>query len=89
MQLLQDNAATEIFVFPNPTTDALQLQLNGNYTVMNVKIVNTSGQTVKQFGNLTVSGQTLKIPVSNLPAGNYWLYLQSGSEKQVLQFVKQ
>jgi hypothetical protein len=29
------------------------------------------------------------IPVQNLAAGKYWLHLQSGSEKQVLQFVKQ
>jgi hypothetical protein len=31
----------------------------------------------------------LQIPVSALASGTYFLYLQSGSEKQVLQFVKE
>jgi hypothetical protein len=88
MQLLQNNTATEILVFPNPTTDFLQLQLNNVYTKMNVQIVNNAGQIVKQINNLSLSGQSLSIPVSSLPAGNYWLHLQSGSEKQVIQFVK-
>ena len=74
--------------FPNPTTDVLQLQLNKTYDKMNVRIINSSGQVVKQF-TLPVSNQIITIPVQNLDAGKYWLHLQSGDEKQVLQFVKQ
>ncbi len=54
---------------------------------MNVQIINGAGQTIKQFANLPVSGQKLSITVHDLPAGQYWLNLQSGSEKQLLQFV--
>lgn len=88
IQQLQHNGTTDILVFPNPTTDVLQLQLNGTYTKINVQIVNTTGQIVYQMNNLSLSTQVLKIPVSDLPRGQYWLHLQSGSEKQVLQFVK-
>ena len=88
IEQLQKTTATEILVFPNPTTDILQLQLNAVYGKMNVQILNTAGQTVKQFNDLTVSNQTITIPVYNLPPGNYWLRLQSGAEKQVLQFAK-
>jgi len=88
IQQLQNNGASEILVFPNPTTDALQLQLNGTYDKMNVQIINSVGQIVKQLINLTVSNQTITISVNNLPAGQYWLHLQNGAEKQVLQFVK-
>jgi Secretion system C-terminal sorting domain len=84
----QNDKATEILVFPNPTTDKLQIQFNKWYDKMNVQIINSAGQTVKQFFGLSVSGQTLSIPVRNLPAGRYWLKLQSGGEKQTLQFVK-
>ena len=88
IQQLQNNGGTEILVFPNPATDVLQLQLNGSFEKMNVQIVNSNGQLVKQL-QLLVSNQILSIPVQNLAAGQYWLRIQSGSEKQVLQFVKQ
>ncbi|MBL7700929.1 MAG: FG-GAP repeat protein [Ferruginibacter sp.] len=89
MQYLQNDKATEILVFPNPTTDKLQFQFNKWYHKMNVQVINSAGQMIKQFTRLPVSGQTLSIPVHDLPAGQYWLTLQSGDEKQLLQFVKQ
>lgn len=88
IQQLQNDKATEIFVFPNPTTDVLQLQLNKVYAKMNVQIVSSVGQLVKQLV-IPVSNQIITIPVQNLARGKYWLYLQSGDEKQVLQFIKQ
>jgi hypothetical protein len=89
IQQLQNNGAIEILVFPNPTTDILQLQLNGDYNKMNIQVINSAGQSVKQLNNLSVSNQTLTIPVKDLAAGNYWLHLQTGTNMQVLQFVKQ
>lgn len=56
---------------------------------MHVQIINRVGQTLKQFTSLSVSRQTLSIPVHDLPAGRYRLNLQSGTEKQLLLFVKQ
>lgn len=87
IEQLQNDKATEILVFPNPAIDFLQLQLNGSFTKMNVQIVNSVGQLVKQL-QLSATNQTITIPVQNLPAGKYWLYLQGGDEKQLLQFVK-
>ncbi len=89
IQQLKHNTTAEILVFPNPTTDILHLQLNGPYSKMNVQIINTAGQTVKLIRDLPVSNQTLSIPVKQLATGQYWLHLESGNEKQVLQFVKQ
>ena len=89
IQLLQSNVATEIVVFPNPATNLLQLRLNNGYQKMNVQIMNGAGQVVKQYTNVTAANQLLQIPVSDLASGTYFLYLQSGSEKQVLQFVKE
>ena len=88
MQHLQNDKATEILVFPNPTTDVLQLQLNNAFDKMNVQIINNTGQLVKLL-NVAASNQIITIPVQNLAAGKYWLRLQSGNEKQMLQFVKQ
>jgi len=56
---------------------------------MNVQIINSQGQTLKKMPGLGSVGQVLSIPVHDLPAGRYWLKLQSNDEKQLLQFVKQ
>ncbi|MBK7434213.1 MAG: T9SS type A sorting domain-containing protein [Chitinophagaceae bacterium] len=88
IQQLQNNGATEILVFPNPTTDILHLSLNGSYSRMEVQVINAAGQTVLHLNSQPVSNQSLRIPVNNLPPGRYWLRLQGGGEKQVLQFVK-
>ena len=88
MQHLRNDKATEILVFPNPTTDVLQLQLNKSYDKMNVQIFNNTGQLVKKL-TIPTSNQTVTIHVQNLPGGKYWLHLQGNSEKQVLQFIKQ
>jgi hypothetical protein len=88
IQQLQNDKTTEILVFPNPTTDVLQLQLNAAYNKMDVRVFNASGQLVKQM-QVPASNQLVTIPVQNLAAGKYWLHLQSGGDRQVLQFVKQ
>ena len=89
IQQLQYNNATEILVFPNPAANVLQLQLNNNYDKMNVQIVNNLGQIVKQFNALPVTNQSITLPIASLPSGNYWLRLQAGSDKLVIQFTKQ
>jgi acetolactate synthase regulatory subunit len=88
IQQLQKDKATEILVFPNPTTDVLQLQLNKVYDKINVRIFSSAGQLVKQMV-ISGSNQIISFPVQNLAAGEYWLHLQCGGEKQVLQFIKQ
>jgi hypothetical protein len=89
IQQLQHNKVTEIVVFPNPTTDILQLQLNKNYSSMNVQIVNAAGQIIKQYNKLSTQNQLIHISVKELASGNYWLHLQGDGEIQVLQFFKQ
>lgn len=75
--LLQDNAVTEILVFPNPTADILQLQLNKAYNNSRVKIVSSAGRVVKQLVASADTDQTIKIPVGNLMTGTYLLHLQT------------
>ncbi|MBL7732134.1 MAG: FG-GAP repeat protein [Chitinophagaceae bacterium] len=87
--LLQHNGAAEIIAFPNPATDVLQLELNKNYDRLDISILNSAGQLVKQLNKLPGNTQLVKIPVSELPPGVYWLQLQSGQEKQTIQFIKQ
>jgi Neuraminidase (sialidase) len=89
IQYLNFSDVTEILVFPNPTTNILQLQLNKNYSSMNVQIVNVAGQVIKQYNKLSTQNQLIQIPVKEVARGSYWLHLQGDREMQVLQFIKQ
>ncbi len=51
---------------------------------MKRSLINAAGKTAKQFNNVSTAGQLLSIPISDLQTGAYYLYLQSGSEQQVL-----
>lgn len=79
-------AITGILRTPLPPTHLSQF---GAFDKMDVRIVNAAGQVVKQYQNLSTQNQTLQIPVSQLASGKYWVHLQNGKDKQVLQFVKQ
>ncbi|WP_353718277.1 FG-GAP-like repeat-containing protein [Dyadobacter sp. 676] len=87
--LLQDKTVTEILVFPNPTADVLQLQLNRAYSNIQVQIVNSAGRVVQQLSASPDANQTIKIPVSNLMTGSYFLFMRTEEDKQAIQFIKQ
>ena len=89
IQQLQNNAATEILVFPNPTTDMLTLQLNKVYGKINVAVINVAGQVIKQVTYISTTSRVITISVKSLPAGQYWLRLAGDKERQILQFSKQ
>jgi len=85
---LQSGGATEIMIFPNPATDNMQIQLNKMYDKISMRMINNAGQVVKQSNYVLAGIKSININVSNLSAGTYWIYLEAGADRQVLQFVK-
>jgi len=78
------HAAIVVSIFPNPVKNILHVQ----HSVKNLQqavIRTTDGKIVKQ---LTVTDATLDIPVQDLSAGNYVLYLYGKSEQAIKAFVK-
>ena len=69
----------ELSVYPNPTTGMVTLNINPkNETVLNMDLVNSIGQIVKQdvFNNQGVEF-TESIDLSNLPNGMYYVILKT------------
>ena len=81
IQLVSNKDFTEnkISLFPNPTSN--YLQVTGQQTDEFYKVINTSGSVVLK-GNLEKSGI---IEVHNLPIGNYFIRFQTGIK---FSFVK-
>ncbi|MBI9038021.1 MAG: T9SS type A sorting domain-containing protein [Bacteroidales bacterium] len=62
----------ELFVYPNPATDILNI--NSNYKVSNVKVMNYLGQTID---NVNVSGMDVTINTSTYDAGIYFIQIET------------
>lgn len=79
---LQRDAAPELSAYPNPVTDILTIALPAA-TQGNVLIIDALGRLMKQ---VPVNGlEQLRIPVQDLPAGQYVLRTENG---QTFRFIR-
>lgn len=71
-------------VYPNPTSDLINIQLESAEKAIAV-IYNSNGEVV---GTQRLAGKVNSIPLSHLPAGNYFIQLQQDAKMYVGSFVK-
>lgn len=83
----QHNFAKQINVFPNPTTEYIQIA-NGenNVSTMNIHVTDLKGAIVLSKQNITSAD---KIEVSNLNTGTYILKIESEGKVAFKQFIKE
>ena len=82
-------SASPISVYPNPAHYRFTVAINRiqNNTRLNIRVVNTSGQTVLEKQNMT--GNTFTFDVANLPAGTYYLITEIDGKKVTAKVVKE
>jgi D-alanyl-D-alanine carboxypeptidase len=68
-----DNANSAIAIYPNPVSDELIIEMEGNNNKMNFEIVNTMGQVVFK-GNII---EKTMVNTSNFSPGIYYINLQN------------
>ena len=79
---LQDiSPAPAIRAFPNPTTNAIQLDLLGP-DVREIRIYDQSGRIVGRTAPVD------RIDLSYLPAGTYWLQIVDSQYRKAIQLIK-
>jgi len=78
-----DIAVTEIHVYPNPVKDVLRISFdNVTQEPMEIKMMSMNGQVVyHQIKTVLITD--LKLDVSNLPTGVYFLYFKNSTKKVV------
>ena len=74
-------------VYPNPATNQLFVQLN-NQTAQSIGIKNTLGQTMVQK-NVDANQTTSAINIAQLPAGLYFVQINTKQGSIMQHFVKQ
>ncbi len=86
----QSNAGTILSAFPNPTTDFLQVEMkNMQGKQAAIAVVNASGIVVLKGQYRFSSFSYLKLPVTNLQAGTYYLKISANDTETLVSFVKQ
>ena len=72
-------------IFPNPTTDYLNITNSNNQKVEKIEILDISGKIIKEF---TSSIHLTKIPVQDLSNGTYIVIIHSNNKKWQQKFIK-
>ena len=82
---VEENNLNEIFVYPNPTNDILNITIpSKNYN--KISIINSLGQIV--YSKNIIYLQDIKIDFSNKKSGIYFIKLYSKDKIKVLKLVK-
>ncbi|MCB9284201.1 MAG: T9SS type A sorting domain-containing protein [Lewinellaceae bacterium] len=72
-----------ITVFPNPTNNEIRWMLNSVHQTEYAAIIDVNGRVLDEQYSAHTS-----LPVSELPAGMYWLKVQAGDQVYISRFVK-
>ena len=75
----------KISLYPNPSTDVLNIQFKEEYKDSKVRITDAVGRKVMEE---EITGALNTIDVSNLPAGNYFLLIESKERVISKRFIK-
>ena len=87
IRMVNFDRSQAISIFPNPTTDELSVSLNGwdPELTTTIKVVDFNGAEV-----LTeeVTSETMRLNVSQLPVGAYFIQITNSAATQTYRFVK-
>ncbi len=81
------NETNQLLLFPNPSSDYINIKINEGSFKGRYALVNSLGQ-IQDQGLLEMDGHTKRIPVSMLPAGVYYVLIQNNQEVFTKAFVK-
>ena len=84
----ENTVVYNLSVFPNPTSDVIRVEFNSTVTDnLQITILSIDGKVVynKMYG--TTNQLQQDISVSELPAGNYFVYLRNGNHINIEKFA--
>ncbi len=86
-----ETTAWEVNLYPNPAQQQINLTINTQDAINGqVRIVSATGQVVQQQVLDQAAGHNLlQLSVEQLPAGIYFVRLETAEQQQTLKFVKQ
>lgn len=84
---LDEEKIEGISVFPNPTTDILNIQSTGNHDALKAQVVDMNGRVVASSIETLTAGGIITLPVNQLEAGVYILKLYNNTVENSFRIV--
>ncbi|MCB2208309.1 MAG: PKD domain-containing protein [Bacteroidetes bacterium] len=75
----------DLIIYPNPATDALNLQLKGEFETVNVKVYNAIGKIIQEF---KTTSRSTHIDLSHVSNGIYYVGADNGVHNTLKKFIK-
>lgn len=75
---MKEQSDSRLAIYPNPAKNVLTIEIPENINAGLLKIINLSGQTVKEINNVATG--KLSIPLEEIPPGSYVVYLVGREE---------
>lgn len=76
----------KIKIYPNPSNNQLNIDINRNYDYGMISLFNLNGDLLK---NITINSNNVQLNVGSLPAGEYILYIMTDENISSSKFIKQ
>ncbi|AUX18420.1 T9SS type A sorting domain-containing protein [Flavobacterium columnare] len=73
---------TNVSIFPNPTSNILNINLDNDSSISSIQILNLEGKVVHEDINETIN-------VSELPSGLYIIKIKTDKEEIIKKFIKE
>ncbi|MFT4061362.1 MAG: DUF3500 domain-containing protein [Edaphocola sp.] len=81
-----NNTAKAVKIYPNPTSETLNLQVEQSLSNATITVYDASGKAISTTKN--VSGTNVNIPVNTLASGNYIIMVADSKGHFTAKFVK-
>ncbi len=80
---------TQVTLFPNPTTEVVNLDLNLNEVsdIVNVQIIDVQGRIMQTASFNNIKDEVITLNVSDLAKGNYFIHVQTDEGFRTKNFV--
>lgn len=86
VSIIENNLNNDISIYPNPTSDLLNISLENNIDLFSVRLFDIKNQTILEKNDL--SGSKHSINISELSNGIYFLELKSQERTAKIKFIK-
>lgn len=87
--IIESHINDAIKVFPNPTNSDINIKVHGNYSVLNLTLIDLVGQEVIQKNIISYkSNSTISLNTSSLQAGMYILKIETANQIFTTRILK-
>ena len=85
---VQDNEFEGLSVYPNPTSGVVNIKSSNNLNDVKISVHDISGKLISTLNKTQISTNQIKVNISNLSTGSYFITIENDTYKSTKQIIK-